>query len=80
MNFLRKAPFLLLSVTILTGCASIVSKSSWPFTVDSNPSGANVSITNKAGKEVYQGRTPASMKLKSGSGFLAKSLILLLIR
>jgi hypothetical protein len=72
MNLLRKSPFFFLSVTILTGCASIVSKSSWPITVDSNPSGANVSITNKVGKEVYQGKTPASMKLKSGSGFFGK--------
>lgn len=72
MNFLKKTVTLLLSLPILVSCASIVSKSNWPFTVDSNPSGANVSITNKAGREVYRGKTPASMKLKSGSGFFGK--------
>lgn len=59
-------------VVCFTSCASIVSKSNWPFSVDSNPSGANVSIVNKRGIEVYNGRTPAAMLLKSGSGFFGK--------
>jgi len=31
-----------------------------------------VSITNKNGREVYKGTTPATMFLKSGSGFFGK--------
>jgi len=67
-----KTTLLLTAVTLFTGCASIVSKSSWPFSVDSNPSGAQVSITNKKGVEVFKGKTPAAMRLKSGAGFFAK--------
>lgn len=72
MKLFKGSIIFLLSVSILTSCASIVSKSSWPFTVDSNPTGAKVTITNKAGREVYLGKTPAAMKLKSGSGFFGK--------
>ena len=72
MNFIKKGLFIIISLPFLTGCASIVSKSTWPFSVDSNPAGASVSITNKAGKEVYKGRTPVAMKLKSGAGFFSK--------
>src|SRR5687768_18149089 len=43
-------------IFLFTSCASIVSKSNWPFSVDSNPSGAKVIITNKKGKEIFSGR------------------------
>ena len=59
-------------IFLFTSCASIVSKSNWPFSVDSNPSGAKVIITNKKGKEIFSGRTPTALKLKSGAGFFAK--------
>lgn len=71
MRILRSS-LLLAGVVLFTGCASIVSKSSWPFSVDSNPSGAQVSITNKRGVEVFKGRTPTAMRLKSGAGFFTK--------
>lgn len=61
-----------LAIAILPGCASIVSKSNWPVTFHSNPTGADISITNKKGVEVYSGKTPATMKLKSGAGFFSK--------
>ncbi len=54
---------------ILTGCASIVSSSSWPLTVKTNPVGANLQITNRHGISVFNGQTPATILLKSGSGF-----------
>jgi hypothetical protein len=56
----------------LSGCASIVSKTNWPVSIDSKPEGVHVSITNKSGKEVFSGKTPAVTKLKSGSGFFSK--------
>jgi hypothetical protein len=67
-----KTLLVICTVTLTTGCASIVSKSNWPFSVDSNPEGAKVIITNKKGKEVFVGKTPAAMKLKSGAGFFSK--------
>jgi len=54
---------------ISTSCASIVSSSSWPLTVNSNPVGAKLQITNKRGISVFNGQTPATVSLKSGSGF-----------
>lgn len=66
-----------LSILIITsifssGCATIVSKTNWPLAIDSKPEGAQVSIINKKGKEVYSGRTPAVTTLRSGSGFFGK--------
>ena len=54
---------------VLTSCASIVSSSSWPLTIKSNPDGAKVEITNRAGISVFKGHTPATVSLKSGAGF-----------
>ena len=58
-------------LTLITSCASIVSHSVWPLSVDSNPSGSTISVTNKKGMEVYKGSTPATMKLKSSAGFFS---------
>lgn len=56
-----------------TSCASIVSKSSWLIMISSAPSEAKITITDKKGVDVYTGVTPASIKLKSGSGFFGKA-------
>ena len=61
------------SILIMTSCASIVSKSSWPITINSSPSEAKISIKDKKGIEIYTGNTPATLKLKSGSGFFSKA-------
>ena len=52
-----------------SGCASIVSKSQWPVTINSNPSGANVTIKNKRGMEMHKGATPMTITLPSSAGF-----------
>lgn len=56
-----------------TSCASIVSKSSYPIAINSTPSEAKISITDKKGIEIYTGQTPANLKLKAGSGFFGKA-------
>ena len=61
------------SVMMLCSCASIVSKSSWPITINSSPSEAKISIKDKKGVEIYTGNTPATLKLKSGAGFFSKA-------
>lgn len=58
---------------ITTSCATIVSKSSWPISINSMPENAKISITDKKGIEIYNGQTPATLKLKSGSGFFGKA-------
>ncbi|SDW55478.1 peptidase associated/transthyretin-like domain-containing protein [Flavobacterium degerlachei] len=62
-----------LSIILLSSCASIVSKSSWPITINSTPSEAKISIKDKKGIEIYTGNTPATLKLKSGAGFFSKA-------
>lgn len=56
-----------------TSCASIVSKSNWPISINSAPTEANISIKNKKGVEVYTGQTPTTVKLKSSNGFFSKA-------
>ena len=58
---------------LLNSCASIVSKSNYPISINSTPSDAKISITNKKGIEIYKGTTPANLKLKSGAGFFSKA-------
>lgn len=72
MRLVNTSFLLVLLLLFITGCASIVSRSNWPFSVVTEPEGMKVSITNKNGREVYKGTTPATMFLKSGSGFFGK--------
>lgn len=68
---------ILLSIAVVTalstGCASIVTKSSYPVTINSMPSEAKIEITDKKGIVVYTGYTPSTVKLKAGSGFFGKA-------
>ncbi|MDD3124861.1 MAG: PEGA domain-containing protein [Candidatus Kapabacteria bacterium] len=61
------------SVLLLSSCASIFSKSTYQVTINSTPSNAKVSITDKKGQEVYVGSTPSVVKLKAGTGFFSKA-------
>ena len=60
-------------ILIFSSCASIVSKSSYPLSINSSPSEATISITDKKGIEVYSGITPATVKLNASSGFFTKA-------
>ncbi|WP_457571549.1 PEGA domain-containing protein [Desulfovulcanus sp.] len=59
----------LLFVAVLTGCASIVSKSEYPVSISSNPEEAEITIVNRAEETVFKGKTPATVVLKAGAGF-----------
>jgi len=54
---------------LLSGCASIVSKSSYPVTLDSSPSGAELKITDSNGTVMYEGSGPTTIALNSGDGY-----------
>lgn len=58
-----------LAAFVLSGCASIVSKSEYAVAINSRPDQANFTITNRAGQQVHSGVTPASITLKSSSGY-----------
>ncbi|HEY8659325.1 MAG TPA: hypothetical protein VIM07_04110 [Chitinophagaceae bacterium] len=59
-------------IFVISSCASIVSKSSWPFSIQTDPPGAKVVITNKRGIEILNKRTPTALLLRSGAGFFSK--------
>ena len=58
---------------IASGCASILSKSSYPVSIQSAPSGADFNITDSTGNTIHSGRTPSSVTLKSGAGFFSSA-------
>lgn len=62
---------LFLASILFTGCASILTKTTYPVAINSSPEGANVTITGKKGTMVYEGTTPAIVKLKSSNGFFS---------
>ncbi|MDY6990526.1 MAG: SH3 domain-containing protein [Thermodesulfobacteriota bacterium] len=63
-----------LVVTLMCGgCASIVSKSEYPVTIKSNPSGATVRVKNKRGIEVHECTTPSTTLLSAKSGYFSSA-------
>lgn len=66
---------------LCSGCASIVSTSSWPVTITSVPSGANVTIKDCAGAEVHKAITPTTVTLPARGGyFRSRSYVVLFER
>ena len=73
MKATLKAAILACATLLLTNCASIVSKSSWPVTISSNPAGANVTVTNQKGVNIHTATTPTTVTLNSGGGFFKRA-------
>lgn len=65
--------FILILSLLFSDCASIVSKSSYPVSIQSQPVGANFTITNHKGTIIHQGITPETVTLSAGSGFFSGS-------
>ena len=64
----------LITCTLLSsGCATIFGRSNYNVAINSNPVGAALSITDKKGKEIYKGSTPATVSLKSSAGYFSKA-------
>lgn len=61
----------LCAALLFSSCASIFTKTSYPVTINSNPEGAQISIVNKSGTAVYQGKTPATAVLKSSNKYMS---------
>jgi hypothetical protein len=61
--------FLALVVATAAGCATIVSKTNYPVTIATDPAGAEVSIVNHKGKEVFKGQSPAATRLYTSGGY-----------
>jgi len=56
-------------ITFSTSCATIFSKAKYPVTINSTPQGADVTITNRRGEQIFSGKTPNLIKLKPGGGY-----------
>lgn len=69
----RLSALLLATSLLFCNCATIVSKTSYPVSIDSDPAGAHISITDKKGKEIYKGVTPTAIRLNSGAGFFSRA-------
>src|SRR5690606_22977613 len=72
-QIIRATALCLVSSILFSSCASIFGKSSYPISINSNPVGANVTITDKKGKEVFKGQSPTTVTLKSSSGYFSKA-------
>jgi len=70
---MKRASCLLSLVALLlcSGCASIVSKSQYPVSINSSPAGATVSVKDSHGVEVFRGTTPTVVTLKASTGYFS---------
>lgn len=59
----------IMSVLFFINCASIVSKSSYPVTINSDPDEADIIIKDEHGKTAHKGKTPTTVTLKAGEGY-----------
>jgi len=65
--------FAALLAFLVSGCATILSSSSYPLAISTNPAGAKITVTNKKGLEIFSGITPANLTLAAGDGFFSKA-------
>lgn len=65
-----RATLLAASIALLaTGCASIFSEQTYPVHITSEPPRASIEIRDEGGNVVYNGATPATVKLASSAGY-----------
>jgi uncharacterized protein YceK len=70
---MKKIPLMLMSLVLMSSCATIVSRSSYPVTISSNPSNAHFKITDQDNVVVYEGTTPQTVRLDASSGYFKKA-------
>ena len=66
MRHILSAGALVLGVS---GCASIFNGQTQPVTIRSEPDGAAVSVSNRAGETIHSGTAPVTLTLKRGAGY-----------
>lgn len=57
------------AAALLSGCASMFSEKTYPVQVTSEPSRASIEIKDEDGNVVYNGSTPATVKLAASAGY-----------
>lgn len=53
---------------LLTGCATILGNSTQPVTINSEPPGSTVLITDESGNAIFKGMTPTTVTLEKSTG------------
>ena len=71
---LLKCGFAMAAAFVLSSCATIFGGSRYTFVVNSSPEAAQLVVTNKKGREVFNGNTPATLRLKSGAGYFSPAM------
>jgi hypothetical protein len=69
MKIVNSSVLVVLTLALVTGCATIVSKSDYPVTISSQPQGSDITVVNREGTTVFSGKTPTTVTLKAGAGF-----------
>lgn len=63
----------LAGIVALSGCASIVSDSKYPVSIQSDTPDTTVIIKNRRGQQVHTGVAPLQVTLHAGNGFFSKA-------
>jgi hypothetical protein len=61
----------ILILSHISGCASIVGERSQILNISSSPQRANIVIRDKHNKTIYQGVTPTTVSLEKGDGYFS---------
>ena len=59
----------IMAAALLAGCASIVSKSQYPVSISSTPSGAAFTIKDRTDRVIHQAVTPCTVMLPASANF-----------
>ncbi|MFN6115238.1 MAG: hypothetical protein ACK46G_10705 [Flavobacteriales bacterium] len=74
MRFRRYSTHLLAIALLLPSCATIVSSTRYTVPIRTEPSGATYRITDRKGKVVKEGITPALVELKAANGYFKRGI------
>lgn len=70
-TFTKFCSSVIIACLILPSCASIVTKTSYPISVNSSPQDVEFTIKNKKGEEVMKSITPATIKLDASTKYMS---------
>ena len=61
----------LAAACLLGGCATFLGETADPVALDTNPTGASLTITERGGREVFRGTSPARVTLDVYAGYFS---------
>ncbi len=73
-HFLYTLPAVALtSVFLASGCASIVSDSSYPVAIQSSQANVNFTVKDENNRVIHSGQTPVTLSLNAGDSYFSKA-------